>query len=89
MINRNLRLVITPLPWPQEYTRSWCYQVPLVAVVIAAHAFDPDNEASVPPGWIKEVRTGRRPCAWVFRSKLQQHHGFDPACPDCGNPALG
>lgn len=31
MISGNLRLVTTPLPWPLEYTRSWCYQVPLIA----------------------------------------------------------
>lgn len=88
-ISGNLRLVATPPPWPQECTRSWCYQLPLVAVLIAAHAFDPDNEASDPPGWIKEVKTGRRPCGWLIRSKLQQHQGFGPTCPDCGNLTLG
>lgn len=88
MLGGNLRVVTTPVEHPREYTRSWCYQRPLTEVVLAAAVFDPDDDIATPVGWVKEVQTGRRPCAWLRRSTRQEHIGFDPGCPDCGNLAL-
>ena len=87
MLGANLRLVTTPVDQPRTYTRAWCYQRPLVEVVLAAVALDPDGDGE-PVGWIKQVGTERRACGWLRRSRLQEHVGFDPQCPDCGNAAL-
>jgi len=87
MLGWNLRLVTTPVDQPLTYTRAWCYQRPLVEVVLAAAAVDPDGDDE-PVGWVKQVGTERRACAWLRGSKLQAHLGFDPTCPDCGNQAL-
>ena len=87
MLGANFRLVTTPVDQPLTYTRAWCYQRPLVEVVLAAVALDPDGDDE-PVGWIKQVGTERRACGWLRRSRLQKHAGFDPQCPDCGNAAL-
>ena len=52
-----------------------------------AVAVNPDGDDE-PVGWVKQVGTERRACGWLRRSRLQAHAGFDPACPDCGDPAL-
>ena len=52
MLGANLRLVTTPVDQPRTYTRAWCYQRPLVEVVLAAVALDPDGDGE-PVGWIK------------------------------------
>lgn len=43
MLGGNLRVVTTPVERPLEYTRAWCFQRPLVEVVLLALAFDPDD----------------------------------------------
>ena len=87
MLGGNLRVVTTPVDQPLTYTRAWCYQRPLIEVVLAAAAFNPDRDDE-PTGWVKQVGTERRACAWLRGSKLQKHSGFSPGCPDCGNTAL-
>lgn len=87
MLGGNLRVVTTPVSDPWSYTRAWCYQRPWVEVVLAAAAFDPDEDEE-PVGWIKQVWTERRACGWLRKSERREHLGFDPACPDCGNESL-
>ena len=88
MLGGNLRVVTTPVEQPLEYTRAWCFQRPLVEVVLAALAFDPDDLGSEPAGWVKQVGSERRPCGWLRRSVLRLHVGFDPGCSDCGDESL-
>ena len=88
MLGGNLRVVTTPVEQPLEYTRAWCFQRPLVEVVLAALAFDPDDLGSEPAGWVKQVGSERRPCGWLRRSVLRLHVGFDPECSDCGDESL-
>ena len=87
MLGGNLRVVTTPVLEPWSYTRGWCYQRPWVEVVLAASAFDPDGDDE-PVGWIKQIWTERRACAWLRKSDRREHLGFDPRCADCGNEAL-
>lgn len=87
MLGGNLRLVTTPVDHPLEYTRAWCYRRPIIEVVLAAAAFDPDGDDE-PTGWIKHVGTERRACAWLRHSRRQAHTGYDPDCPDCGDERL-
>jgi hypothetical protein len=70
MLAANLRLVTTPVDQPLTYTRAWCYQRPLVEVVLAAVALDPDGDDE-PVGWIKQVGTERRACGWLRQSSCR------------------
>jgi hypothetical protein len=85
---RNWRIVTTSKRYPMEYERGWCYQgETLIAVVLRCFVFDPDA-GQEPTGWIKEVSTERRACAWYHFSTIKRHHGYDPDCEDCGNERL-
>jgi hypothetical protein len=83
----NWRIVTTPKSAPWEYERGWCYREAFTVVVLRCWGFDPDK-GEEPIGWIKEVKTERRGCAWYRRSQIKKHEGYDPDCPDCGNESL-
>ncbi len=83
----NWRMVTTYKDSDWQYERGWCYQEPLVVIILRCATFDPDI-GEEPAGWVKEVRTERRCCAAYYRSTIQAHNGFDPDCPDCGNESL-
>lgn len=86
-MNFNWRIVTTYRHSDWEYDRGWCYQEPLMVVVLRCGTFDPDR-GEEPIGWVKEVRTERRGCAAYRLSKIRAHRGYDPHCPDCGNEKL-
>lgn len=84
----NKRIVETPKADPVGYERGWCYHEPLPVVVLRCFTFEPGDRGSEPVGWVKQVGTERRGCKSYYRSKIQEHEGYDPDCPDCGNEAL-
>lgn len=86
MMFGNTRLVLTSKDNPLEYARGWCYRDGLTATVLRASMFDPEL-GEEPAGWVKEVNTGRRPCASYLRGR-REHTAYVAACPDCGDESL-
>jgi hypothetical protein len=83
----NLRIVTVPKSETWSYERGWCYQEEFAMVVARCYQFDPEK-GEEPVGWVKEPGTGRRGCAWYFRSKIRAHRGYESDCPDCGREDL-
>jgi hypothetical protein len=57
----NWRLVASPVEFPEEFERGWCYLGPrsFTNALLAAIAWD-GADTTMPDGWYKDVRTGER-----------------------------